>query len=100
MLARHSANVGMGREFGKASGARGGGSRNIWCDTELCLYLCPRLCPMFWEVRLAILRCLGGVEKGPDMGLGLGLGLGEPRTDLTTGDFAIDTDWKLNGPPS
>ena len=46
MLARHSLNVGMGREFGKTSGARGGGSRNIWCETELCLYLWPRRCPM------------------------------------------------------
>jgi hypothetical protein len=30
MLALHSANVGIGREFGNESGARGGGSRKIW----------------------------------------------------------------------
>src|SRR5256885_15659196 len=57
MLARHSATVGMGRELGKASGARGGGSWKIWCDTLLCLYLCPRRCPMFWYGRSATLLC-------------------------------------------
>jgi hypothetical protein len=34
-----SRKVGIGREAGRARGARGGGSRKIWCwvETELCL---------------------------------------------------------------
>jgi hypothetical protein len=35
----------MGSEAGNWSGARVGGSRNIWCETLLCLYLCPRRRP-------------------------------------------------------
>jgi len=43
-----SEKVGMGREAGRAKGARGGGSRKIWCcvETEECLYRWPLLCPM------------------------------------------------------
>jgi hypothetical protein len=44
-----SLSVGTGREAGSARGARGGGSRKIWCcaDTLLCLYLWPLRWPMF-----------------------------------------------------
>ena len=34
--------VGIGRLAGRARGARAGGSRNIWCEIDECLYLCPR----------------------------------------------------------
>lgn len=47
MLPRHSVRVGIGREFGRANGARGGGSWKIWCEILLCLYLCPRRWLMF-----------------------------------------------------
>src|ERR1700760_195098 len=93
MLARHSAKVGIGREFGRARGGRDGGSRKIWCETLLCLYLWPRLWPMFclWEGdKSASLRCTGGLKKI----------LGVPRTDLITGDFASVEGWKLKGPAS
>src|SRR5947209_7395072 len=38
ILCLHSWNVGIGSEAGSAKGARGGGSRNIWCDTLDLLY--------------------------------------------------------------
>ena len=44
-LLRHSLNVGTGNEAGSARGALGGGSRKTWCETLLCLYLCPRRWP-------------------------------------------------------
>ena len=44
-LFRHSLNVGTGNDAGSARGALGGGSRKTWCETLLCLYLCPRRWP-------------------------------------------------------
>ena len=54
-----SRNVGIGRDAGRASGARGGGSRKIWCwvDTLLCLYLWPRRWPMFCSGGGSISHC-------------------------------------------
>ena len=39
ILRHDSFSVGMGREAGRASGARGGGSRKIWCWVEILLCL-------------------------------------------------------------
>lgn len=68
MLARHSLNVGIGKDAGRDSAGLDMGSWKIACDIEWCeecLYLCP--------LRAEIL-------------------------DLITGLFAIDIGWKLNGP--
>jgi len=86
MLALHSAKVGIGRELGRANGGREGGSRNIWWETLLCLYLWPRLWPMFdlttgdlamaagWKLKGSVafprVLCLSGVvgEKNGVLG--------------------------------
>lgn len=49
LLAHASLSVGIGSDAGNASGARGGGSRKIWCCalTLECLYLWPLRLPMF-----------------------------------------------------
>ena len=84
MLWRHSFNVGTGRELGRASGARGVGSRKIWWETLLCLYLWPLLWPTFCpqHVSPGVQPCL---EKGF-------------LTDLATGEVANDVGWYLKAP--
>ena len=84
MLARHSLNVGIGSEFGSAKGARGGGSRKIWCDMLLCLYLCPRRCPTFctFEISVIPIASINGILL----------------TDFKIGPFDNTVVEKLNGP--
>ena len=65
-------------------GARGAGSRKIWCETLLCLYLWPRRWPTL---------CI--VTPLEDIRLGF---VGAVLTDFVIGDLASDMGWKLNGP--
>lgn len=82
MLCQPSRHVGMGRELGRARGALGKGSRKIWCETLLCLYLWPRRCPTFcFDISYSSVRDLD-----------------KRLTDLATGEVERDVGWNLNTP--
>jgi hypothetical protein len=91
LLVHASFKVGIGREAGRASGARGGGSVKIWCCvlTLLCLYLWPLRLPIFlWSllafINLALLPKANGLLCHTEFAI--------------AGESFMACVWKLNGP--
>jgi hypothetical protein len=91
LLVHASFKVGIGREAGSASGARGGGSVKIWCCvlTLLCLYLWPLRLPMF----LCSLSAFINLTLLPEAN-----GLLSHTEFAIAGESLMACVWKLNGP--
>lgn len=90
LLVHASFKVGIGRDAGRPSGVREGGSVKIWCCvlTLLCLYLWPLRLPIFLRSMLAFL-CLTLLPESKRL-------LGHTEFAIA-GESLIACVWKLNG---